>query len=478
MRFKTVCISSDIPMSVDVGTRLGSLEITALLGRGGMGEVYRARDTKLGRSVAVKILPEAFAQNPDRIARFNREAKVLASLNHPNIATLHAKEEFDGKHFLVMELVEGETLAERIVRGRMAVDQALKIAQQIAEALEAAHEKGVVHRDLKPANVKITPDGKVKVLDFGLAKAMGSAPASVSLSESPTLSMAATEAGAIFGTAAYMSPEHARGLNVDARSDIFSFGCVLYEMLTGQQAFQGETVADVLAGVMAREPDLSALPARLNPRITDLLRRCIEKTPKRRWYAAADVRLEIEAILADPSGVYIRTEAVSAKRPLWKRAIPVVIGIVAAAVISGVVVWNFRPSSPPPAVTRLSFTLPSDQQFTNVTRQLVSISSDGTQFVYVANNWLYVKSMSAAKAVSVPGTELVPGIQNPVFSPDGRALAFWSTDRTLKRISVSGGAAVPICQADAPFGMSWGADDKIVFGQGDKGIMRVSVNGG
>src|SRR5262249_55954004 len=242
-------------MSVAIGTRLGSLEITALLGTGGMGEVYRARDTKLGRSVAVKILPEAFAQNPDGIARFNREAKVLASLNHPNIAKLHGKEEFEGKHFLVMELVEGETLAERIARGRMAVDETLKIAQQIAEALEAAHEKGVVHRDLKPANVKITPDSKVKVLDFGLAKAIGSAPASASLSESPTLSMAATQADVIFGTAPYMSPEQARGLNVDARSDIFSFGCVLYEMLTGQRAFQGETVADVVAGVMAREPD-------------------------------------------------------------------------------------------------------------------------------------------------------------------------------------------------------------------------------
>jgi len=400
-------------------------------------------------------------------------------LNHPNIAAIHGLEESGGRKFLVMELISGETLAERIKRGSIPIDEALGIAKQIADALEAAHdsEKGIVHRDLKPANVKITPAGKVKVLDFGLAKAMESAPASVTLSDSPTLSMAATQAGVIFGTAAYMSPEQARGLNVDARSDIFSFGCVLYEMLTGRQAFQGETVADVLAGVLAREPDLGVLPASVNRRISDLLRRCLDKNPKRRWYAAADIRGEIEAILADPGGLLMRTEPALGKRPLWKRAIPVVISLALGTVIAGVALWNRRPTSVNTAVARFSFALPNDQQFTSPTRQLVSISRDGSQFVYIANDRLYLKSRNASEAIPVQGTELFPGIQNPVFSPDGRFVAFWAADRTIKRIPVSGGAAVTICEASAPFGISWGPNDEIVFGQARR-IMRVLANGG
>src|SRR5437867_4785158 len=264
-------------MSVAIGTQLGSLEITALLGKGGMGEVYRARDTKLKREVAIKILPDEFARDPDRVSRFQREAEVLASLNHPNIAAIYDLQEANDTRFLVLELVEGETLDERIQRGPIPVEEALQIAKHICEALEAAHEKGIVHRDLKPGNVKITPDGKVKVLDFGLAKALEIAPAKIT-SNSPTLlSAVATNGGLILGTAGYMSPEQAKGHTADQRSDIFSFGCVLYEMLTGRQPFHGETVTDVIASVVARDADWRAIPANLHPKVEELIRRCLAK---------------------------------------------------------------------------------------------------------------------------------------------------------------------------------------------------------
>ena len=265
-------------MAITVGQRLGTYEIVSLLGKGGMGEVYRARDTKLKREVAIKILPDEFSRDSDRVSRFQREAEVLASLNHPNIAAIYHLAEVDDSKFLVLELVEGETLADRLARVPIPPHEALQIAKQIAEALEAAHERAIMHRDLKPANIKVTADGVVKVLDFGLAKAMESARATAT-SDSPTLlnSMAATNPGVIIGTAAYMSPEQAKGLSTDHRSDLFSFGCVLYEMLTGRQAFQGETLSDVLASVLARDPDLSLIPPNLNPRIHELLRRSLEK---------------------------------------------------------------------------------------------------------------------------------------------------------------------------------------------------------
>jgi hypothetical protein len=302
-------------MSLTPGARLGPYEIVALLGAGGMGEVYRARDTKLGRFVAVKVLPEAFAADADRVSRFQREAQLLASLNHPHIAALYGMEEMgpavasagvgSGRggpavSVLVMELVEGDTLADRITRGTLSLLDTLKIAHQIAEALEAAHDQGVIHRDLKPANVKVTPDDNVKVLDFGLAKAMDTSPVAMELSHSPTLSRMATQAGMILGTAAYMSPEQAKGCSADQRSDIFSFGTVLYEMLTGRQPFQGDTAPDVLASVIVREPDLTQLAPNLNPRLSELLRRCLEKNPKKRWQAIGDVRAEIEIIAAAP----------------------------------------------------------------------------------------------------------------------------------------------------------------------------------
>jgi serine/threonine-protein kinase len=465
-------------MALTIGTQLGSHEITALLGKGGMGEVYRARDLKLKREVAIKILPEEFSRDTYRTSRFQREAELLASLNHPNIAAIYDVEEASGSCYLVLELVEGDTLAERLRRGPIPVDEALHIARSICEALEAAHEKGVIHRDLKPANVKITLDGKVKVLDFGLAKALEASPASAIMSNSPTLSLAATNVGVILGTAAYMSPEQARGRSADQRSDVFSFGCVLYEMLTGRQAFQGEEVSDVLASVLKTEPDLTLLPPNLNSRIRELLRRCLEKNPKARWHAIADVRVEIDAILTNPRGAAMdeRHEA-AAPKPLWRRALPLVVAVILTAAIMGTAVWNFKPASFP--VMRFSISVGEGQRFAFASRPSLAISSDGTQIVYEADRRLYHRSISELDARPIPGSETFNAVGNPIFSPDGRSIAFWAAlDRTLKKIAVTGGAAVTICPADATYGMSWGADGMIVFGQGAKGIMRVSANGG
>src|SRR5262245_45293849 len=285
-------------MSVDVGTRLGSLEITALLGKGGMGEVYRARDTKLKRDVAIKILPDEFSRDADRVNRFQREAQALAALNHQNIGTIYDVQQIGETRFLILELVEGQTLQEKLRQGPIPVEEALAIAKQIAEALEAAHERGVVHRDLKPANIKLTPDGKVKVLDFGLAKAF-QAQSATALSNSPTL-MSASMPGAIVGTAAYMSPEQIKGRQVDRRTDIFAFGCVLYEMLTARAAFDGDDVTEILGSVLKTEPDWSKLPVGTPYAVQKLLRLCLQKDPKKRRSDAADVRIDIDEALAAP----------------------------------------------------------------------------------------------------------------------------------------------------------------------------------
>jgi eukaryotic-like serine/threonine-protein kinase len=453
-----------------IGNKLGQYEIESSLGSGGMGEVYQARDIRLGRSVAVKVLPEAFAKDPERIARFEREAKVLAALNHSNIAALHGFEQSGETHFLVMELVEGETLATRISRGPIPAEEALAIAHQIAEALEAAHEKGIVHRDLKPANVKITPEGKVKVLDFGLAKAMESAPVYANLSNSPTLSVMATNAGMILGTAAYMSPEQARGENTDARSDVFSFGCVLYEMLTGRQGFQGRTVSDILASVLARELDFSLVPARLNPKISQLIRRAVEKEPKRRWQAVGDMRVEIEAVRANPY------EEAVVSRPLWKRAIPIVVTAVVVAAATAAVMWNVR-TTKLAALTRFPFVIPEGQRFTRTGRHVVAISPDGANFVYVANNQLYLRTMAEMESRPIQGTNL--DVDTPFFSPDGHWIGFHSaTENKIKKIAITGGASVTICDSQLPFGASWATDGHILLGAGPAGILRVSENGG
>jgi dipeptidyl aminopeptidase/acylaminoacyl peptidase len=464
-------------MAVSVGTRLGPYEIIAPLGAGGMGEVYRARDTKLGRAVAIKVILDEFASDEERVGRFEREAKMLAALNHPRIASLFGMEHVDGQHFLVMELIEGETLGDRLRRGPMQVEEALPIAVQIAEALEAAHEKGVVHRDLKPANVKITPDGQVKVLDFGLAKVMEKEATSGTAANSPTLSMMATQAGLILGTAAYMSPEQAKGFPADHRSDVFSFGTVLFEMLAGRQPFQGDTAPDVLASVLVRDPNLESLPPNLNPRLRDLLRRCLEKAPKKRWQAIGDVRAEIEAIAADPHAGSATAHVGAPARPLWRRAVPIVATTIVAGGLTGFGVWTATRSTPP-SVARFTLTLPEGQQFTNAGRQLIAISPDGTQIVYVANQRLYLHRISEGAARPISGVQAEAGVLHPAFSPDGRFIVYWSAaDQTLKRIAVTGGAAVTVCPAERPHGVRWDRSG-IFVGQGSKGILRVSESGG
>jgi serine/threonine-protein kinase len=456
-----------------IGRTIAHYEIEARLGSGGMGDVYRARDSRLGRSVAVKTLPDAFAHDPDRVARFEREAKLLASLNHPNIAALYGLEQAAGQHFLVMELVEGDTLAERIARGPILIDAALNIAHQIAEACEAAHEKGVVHRDLKPANVKITPEGKVKVLDFGLAKALDSAPAQV-MSDSPTLLSAATGVGVMLGTAGYMSPEQVRGHSADQRSDVFSFGCVFYEMLTGRQTFPGETVADIIGSIVAREPDLRALPANLNPRAHDLIRRCLAKNRRDRWHAVADLRLELEAIMADPHGV---RNATVPGRPVWKLATAFSAAVVLLAAVTGFVVWNWRPAAPT-AITRFSIVIPESERLLNSGTPILAMSPDGSNIAYIANQQLYLRSMSDLDTHLVEGTARGP--YAPFFSPDGHWIGFFSRlDGKFEKVAVSGGAPVPICDAEfRPWSATWGADDRIYFASPGTGILRVPANGG
>jgi serine/threonine-protein kinase len=449
-------------MALDPGSRLGPYEIVAPIGAGGMGEVYRARDTKLNREVAIKILPDVFAQDADRMARFGREAQVVAALNHPNIAQIYGVEE----RALVMELVEGESL-----KGPLPVETALDRARQIAEALEAAHEKGIIHRDLKPANIMITAAGVVKLLDFGLAKAADDMPPSGNLTHSPTLTMSPTRAGMILGTAAYMSPEQARGKPVDKRADIWAFGVLLYEMLTGSQTFTGETTTDILASVVKEQPQLDRLPARIRA----IVERCLQKDPRQRWQAIGDVRVEIEWLLANPGEAL---ETPQQRRPLWKRAIPVTAAaILASAVTLGIAFWSFRSEASAP-VTRFSFFLPEDQRFSNTGRSVLAISPDGTQIVYVANQRLYRRAIGELEARAIPGAEDARGITSPVFSPDGRSIAFYDAgDQTLKRIAVTGGSPVTICPAANPFGMSWDSSG-ILFGQGSQGILRVSPNGG
>jgi Tol biopolymer transport system component len=474
-----------------IGKSLAHYSIISQIGKGGMGEVYQAKDQKLGREVAIKVLPEEFARDHDRVARFQREAKLLASLNHPNIASIYGLEESDGTNFLVMELIEGETLAERIsgsagvLAGKNAAGTAvpgiLKIALQIAEALEAAHEKGVIHRDLKPANIKVTPEGKVKVLDFGLAKAYAGDPADPNLSNSPTLSDAATMQGVILGTAAYMSPEQARGKPVDRRADVWAFGVVLYEMLTGKSAFSGRDVTDTLAAVIRSEPEWDSLPANLHWRLREVLERCLEKEAKDRYGVISDARVDIQKVLSDPGGVFSQSIQAVKLRKKMQVGIPwVAVTAILCLIIAAVAVWFFKPAEPK-RVMRLEYGIPEGRQFSRnlsgAVQYQIAVSPDGSRFVYNTTDGLYMRSMDALDAGQIAGTDKTS--MQPFFSPDGRWIGYFSlSDQKLKKVSTSGGAPVVLCDVGIGAGASWDSDDTIVYSDVGSGIMRVSANGG
>ena len=468
-------------MPLEGGTELGPYEIVSPLGAGGMGEVYRAIDTRLKRSVAIKILPPAVATDGDRVARFQREAEVLASLNHPNIAAIYGLERAGDTTALVMELIEGPTLADRVERGAIPIDEALPIARQIAAALEAAHEQGIIHRDLKPANIKLRPDGTVKVLDFGLAKAMEPASAvAAGLSMSPTITTPAmTQAGMILGSAAYMSPEQARGKPVDRRADVWAFGAVLYEMFTGVRAFQGEDVGETLAAVVKTDVDWSLLPADTPPSIRTLLRRCLRKDRSQRLGDAGAVRIEIEESLAAPES------QPAARLPLWRRVVLLRVPVLAALVavsLAGAIgarlrapLSEARPSTP----ARLTLPMPRGTELSDY--PVAAISPDGAQVAYVArrgNNVpeLFLRPMNAFEARSIVRTDS-GRTTAPFFSPDGQWLAFF-TDGKLKKVSTTGGVVVTLADVASGRGGAWGPDDAIVFEGAGRALFQISSNGG
>jgi serine/threonine-protein kinase len=471
-----------VAQSLTAGTCLGDYEVTSFIAAGAMGQVYRAIDTKLGRDVALKILPAAFIADPGRRARFEREARLSASLNHPNIAQIYGVEESNGTRALVMELVEGETLADRIARGAIPIDEALPIAKQIADALEAAHEQGIVHRDLKPANIKLRTDGTVKVLDFGLAKLAESPltaanPSTLSLSPTLTSPAVSTGVGVMLGTAAYMSPEQAKGKPIDRRGDMWAFGCVLFEMLTAKRAFAGEDVTDTIAAIVRAEPAWGVLPSNTPAAVGRLLRRCLEKDRNRRLDSAADARLEIDDALTSPAGDRAFPITTSPVVKPGGMAVAVAVGVVTLVLFGGgIAAWTFKPAAPL-MVTRFTFTLPEGQVLDAGSRTAVAISPDATRLVYFSNNRWYLRSFAELNARPIAGTEFAGGGTNPVFSPDGESIAYWARDGTLKKIAISGGAPVTLCVAGNLLGMSWGPGG-IVFGQGPKGILRVSANGG
>jgi serine/threonine protein kinase/Tol biopolymer transport system component len=462
-------------MSMQVGTQLGSLELTAFLGKGGMGEVYRARDAKLKRDVAVKILPPEFSRDPDRAARFQHEAEVLASVNHPNIAAIYDVQESAGSRFLVLELVEGETLAERIRRGPIQLDEALHIAKSICEALEAAHEKGIVHRDLKPANVKIAPDGTVKVLDFGLAKAFSSEAARSDPSESPTLSAVATMQGTILGTAAYMSPEQARSKTADKRADIWAFGVVLYEMLTGRMLFSGENVSETLAAVMMKEPDWTVLPKNTPLRIREVLQRCLVKEPRNRTRDIGDVRIAIEEANSE-SGVKASSTPHTPHRlvQIWIAVAMVAILVAIGTAIPAVRYFRESPPAPPPEMRTDIVTPPTDDPVS------FALSPDGQHLVFVASgasgSQLWLRPLAATSAQPLAGTERA---RLPFWSPDGRSVGFFA-DGKLKRLDIGGGLPQALTNVSFGTGGAWSPEGVILFGPSSSRspILRVPASGG
>jgi Tol biopolymer transport system component len=463
-----------------IGTNLAHYRITSHLGTGGMGEVYQATDSRLGRNVAIKLLPEALNHDSDRAARFEREAQVLAALNHPNIASIYGVEESTGRKFLILEFVDGETLAAKIRRGPIPVVEAIGIAIQITQAMEAAHEKGIVHRDLKPANIKITSEGNVKVLDFGLAKAFESESATSSLSDSPTLSMTATRQGVILGTAAYMSPEQAKARAVDRRADIFAFGAVLYEMLTGRPAFEGEDTTDILSSILKTEPDWSRLPADVPPAIRGLLKLCLQKDPRKRRQTATDVKIDIEHALSQPA---IAAIAAAPMRKSHERAAFITAGVALIAVAGLLTAAYFAPSPPPALVSRFSVTLPPGANLAGTAASpFPTVSPDGRYIVYAAKSAgalrLWLRPINSLTAQPIPGTEdIFPLNSTPFWSWDSRYIGFFASGK-LKKVAVSGGLPTILCEANGDsIAGTWSVNDVILF-EKEGSIYRVGVNGG
>ena len=480
----------DAGPALAAGQQFGPYTIVSRLGAGGMGEVYRARDPTLRRDVAIKVLPTLFTRDPERLGRFEREAQLLASLNHPNIATIHGLEHVDGIHALVLEVVEGETLAERLQsaasgsprhrrrshgddgrsRAGLPLAEALTIAQQIAEALEAAHEQGVIHRDLKPANIKIRPDGVVKVLDFGLAKAAARDASDADASLKPTLSGEATREGVILGTAAYMSPEQARGQAVDKRTDIWAFGCVLYEMLAGQGPFTGPTVTDTLAAILEREPNWGALPPTLHPRIHELLRGCLEKDPKKRRRDIADVRMEIEQVLSGPAQT-VAPPVDSASRHRGRLAW--IVATVLVVALAAVVARPYLSGTSGTLETRVDISTPEAPDPT-----AFAISPDGRRLVFVAfrngQTQLFLRSLDGDSTQPLSGTEAAI---LPFWSPDGRSVGFFALQE-LKRIDIDGGRVQTLARALPGPGGAWGPDGMILFAPVSMGpLFQVPASG-
>ena len=465
-----------------IGTTLSHYKVLEKIGQGGMGTVYRAQDTTLDREVAIKVLPEQFTQDPQRLARFEREAKLLASLNHPNIAAIYGLEEAAGVRFLALELVPGETLQERVAKGPLPVEEALEVWGQIAEGVEAAHEKGVIHRDLKPANVKVTPEGKVKILDFGLAKAFEAEIPAADISQSPTLTEEMTRAGVILGTAAYMSPEQAKGEAVDKRADIFAFGCVLYELLTGKRTFDGKTITETLAKILEGEPDWDAVPDTTPLRIKELLQDCLQKEVHNRVHDVSQLRIQIKKALTEPVTALPTAGVRTGSPALWKRAIPWSIAIV-AVVVAGLALWSLTRPTPMP-LNKFVITPPFTALLLNGGENELAISPDGRHFAYRAaderGDQLYLRSLDDFVDRPIPGTEGVVG--SPFFSPDGESVGFF-TPGSLKKVSLAGGSPITLCEANNPAqGGSWGLDDIIVFtaagAEGVPGLYRVPAAGG
>ncbi len=461
-------------MALDVGTTLGPYEIVSSAGAGGMGEVYKAKDTRLDRTVAIKVLPSHLSDDADLKECFEREARAVSSLNHPHICTLHDVGHQDGVDFLVMESIEGETLEDRLKKGPLAFEEALRYAIQIADALDNAHRRGVVHRDLKPGNIMLTATG-AKLLDFGLATRLRQGFGEVKVDDSSLLTVQKplTEKGTLIGTFQYMAPEQLEGENSDARTDVFAFGALLFEMLTGQKAFEGKSQASLIVAILEHEPpSITSLQPMSPPAIDRVVRQCLAKDPDERWQTAGDLRRELEWVREAGADALPSTAASRARAPGGRLAFGAA-GLLIGAMLAGVLAWSWK-TAPRPNVTRFELALTESVRLSGTGSHAVALSPDGTRLVYSANAQLYLRSMDDMEATPIRGTD---GGLSPFFSPDGKWIGFHSGGK-LQKVPVTGGAPVTLCVAENPFGASWGADGNILIGQGAGGIFRVPASGG